>query len=260
MKKADLAWGEPPADLALAPGEVHVWCAALDRPAGEVRALARLLSTDERDRAERFHFERDRARFVAGRATLRLILAGYTHAGPEGLVLRQGRQGKPALVGEPGALAEAGALHFNVSHSEGVALYAFALGRQVGVDVEHVRPVDDAEQIAARFFSPAECAALAMLPPDARLQAFFTCWTRKEAYVKAIGEGLSRPLEGFAVSLAPGEAAALLHVEGDPDEARRWRLEALAPAQDYVGALAAEGHGWRLACWRFTDGARIGRR
>jgi 4'-phosphopantetheinyl transferase len=253
VERPELAWSPPPANLALAPREVHVWCATLDRPADETRALARLLSLDERERAERFHFERDRDRFVVGRAILRLILSGYTHASPQGLVFRQGPQGKPALAGEPGAVAVAGALHFNVSHSQGVALYAVACGRHVGVDVEQIRPVDDAEQIAARFFSSAECAALAMLPPDARRQAFFACWTRKEAYVKATGDGLSRPLERFAVSLAPGEAAALLHVEGDPDEARRWRLEALVPTREYVGALAAEGHSWRLACWRFTE-------
>jgi 4'-phosphopantetheinyl transferase len=233
---------------------VHVWCAALDRPTSELPALARLLSTDERERAEQFRFAHDQHRFTVGRATLRLLLARYIDHAPHAIRFQQGPQGKPMLATELDAQAGAHALHFNMSHSAGLALYAFARGHQVGVDIEYVRPLDDAEQIAARYFSAEEYAALLQLVPTERLEAFFACWTRKEAYVKAIGEGLSRPLKEFSVSLAPGERAALLHVAGDPTEARRWQIEALAPAQEYVGALAVDGHALQVDCWRVAEG------
>lgn len=253
MARADAGWSAPPARLALHAHQVHVWRAALDRPPEETRALARLLAAEERERAASFRFARDRDRYVVGRATLRLILARYTGCDPAGLVFRLGPHGKPALERTAGAEGTE-APHFNVAHADGLALYAVARGRRVGVDLERMRPIADAEQIAARFFAPRECAALAAMAPDARLRPFFACWTRKEAYVKATGDGLSRPLDGFAVTLAPGEPAALLDVADDPAEVERWRLAALAPARGYIGALAVEGSGWRLARWRLAGG------
>jgi 4'-phosphopantetheinyl transferase len=144
-------------------------------------------------------------------------------------------------------------LRFNVSHSHGLALYAVTRRRKIGIDIERVRPISGPEQLAARFFSAGENAELCALPEHVKHEAFFNCWTRKEAYVKARGEGLSLPLNQFDVSLNPGEPARLLRVERDPQEAARWSLQGLTPAPGYVAALAVEGHGWRLACWEWRE-------
>jgi 4'-phosphopantetheinyl transferase len=203
------------------------------------------LAADERARAERFYFQRDRERFVVARAALRAILGGYLNSTPESLSFCYGSRGKPALAAD----CSQDAIRFNVSHSGDVALYAVTRAREVGVDVELIRPELNAERLAERFFSPREIDTLRTLPADLRRHAFFLAWTRKEAYVKATGDGLSLPLNQFAVSLIPGEPAALLSAEGDPREALRWSLRELTPGPGYVAALAVEGHGWSLACW-----------
>ncbi|MBI3457317.1 MAG: 4'-phosphopantetheinyl transferase superfamily protein [Candidatus Rokubacteria bacterium] len=241
----------PPPDLSLGGEDVHVWSAWLEQPAARAHQLAGLLSADERGRAQRFRGELDRERFIAGRGVLRAILGRYLDADPKDLEFRYGPSGKPCLAGN----LEAAGLHFNVSHSAAVAVYAVARGREVGVDVERLRAIPDAERIAARFFSEQERAALRAILPGDRTSAFYRCWTRKEAYLKALGEGLTRPLPSFDVSLAPGHAPRLLRVEGDPQAPFRWTLRSLEPAPNYVGALAAEGAGWRLACWRWDDPA-----
>jgi 4'-phosphopantetheinyl transferase len=156
--------------------------------------------------------------------------------------------GKPALVGEEG---EKG-LRFNVSHSHGLALYAITRGREIGVDLERIRPFPDLIGLAERFFSPKEVAALRTLPAPMQTEAFLTCWTRKEAYIKAKGEGLSLPLSQFEVSLAPGEPSALLRTQWDALEASRWSLHALTPGPGYVAALAVECNHRRMTCWHWT--------
>jgi 4'-phosphopantetheinyl transferase len=245
----ETSWKLPPPAAALAGDEVHVWRARLDAPPESVRRLFDLLAPDERERAARFHFQRDRDRFTIARALLRGILGGYLNSGPERLRFEYGAQGKPSLAAEHNPVG----LRFNVSHSEGVALFAAALGREVGVDVERVSARVECEEIAGRFFSPREVAALRALPAALREAAFFNCWTRKEAYIKARGEGLTLPLDGFDVSLAPGEPAALLANRLDPAEVSRWSLRELAPWPGFAAALAAEGHGWRLKCWRLPQ-------
>jgi 4'-phosphopantetheinyl transferase len=241
-------WNQAPRNPALSQDEVHIWRAALDRSEGEVQELWRLLAPDEQERAARFHFARDRERFVAGRGILRAILARYLDADPAGLAFRYGAYGKPALAIEDGDTPQ-----FNLAHSQGLAVYALARGRAIGVDIERVRALADAEQIAERFFSLTEQAALRAVPTGQRLEAFFACWTRKEAFLKATGDGLARPLDQFDVALAPEEPARLLHVVGEPEAPARWRLEALAPALGYVAAVAATGHDWRLACWAWRE-------
>jgi 4'-phosphopantetheinyl transferase len=242
------SWPFPPPDLALLSDDVHVWRASLEQPVACIRQLARTLSDDERARTEGFHFERDRRRFTVGHGVLRTILGRYLGIEPRQLLFRYGPRGKPYLAEEPDNCA----LRFNLAHSHELALYAFTCGREVGVDLEHVHPMPDAEQIGARFFSAREYATLSALPKSQKLEAFFNCWTRKEAYLKATGTGLTRPLDQFDVSLVPGEPARLLYVEGEPQEVARWSLEALAPGADYVGAVAVQGRGWRLRCWQWT--------
>jgi 4'-phosphopantetheinyl transferase len=249
MAAFDSSWLSPPADLALAKDDVHVWRASLDQPAAYVRRLAQMLCPDELERAGRFYHEQHRRRFTVRRGLLRAILGRYLGLKPGQLCFRYGPGGKPSLASPLDEGQEA--LRFNVSHSRGLALFALARGRELGIDLEYIRPMAEVGQIVARFFSERENEAFGALPPGQQLEAFFNCWTRKEAYVKARGEGLALSLGQFDVSLAPGEPAALLSTGDDPREAARWSLRALKPGPGYVAALAVEGHGWRLTCWQW---------
>jgi 4'-phosphopantetheinyl transferase len=242
----DHSWLSPPTDLALPGDEVHVWRASLDLPAPSVQSLQRTLAADELSRVERLNFPRDRQRFIVARGTLRAILSRYLDMDPGQLRFRYGDHGKPSVVPTSGQET----LHFNLSHSNGLALYAVARDRQIGIDLERMCPVAEAEQIAERFFSAREKAVFRTLPADLKCEAFFTCWTRKEAYIKARGAGMSLPLDQFDVSLIPGEPAVLLSTRGDPREALRWSLRELTPGPGYVAALVVEGHGWHLVRWQ----------
>ena len=224
---------------ALEHDQVDVWLARLDPPAESIGRLWRTLSADECARADRFYLPRDRSRFVAARWTLREILSYYLEEAPDALGFSYNAYGKPALVGAAG-------LCFNLSHSHDLAVYAVARGREVGVDVEQVRAELATQEIAEHFFSPGEIVALRALPAEQRVAGFFNCWTRKEAYIKARGMGLSLALDRFDVSLAPGASAALLAVRDEPDEAGRWTLCAIDPDPGYVAALAVAGQGWEM--------------
>jgi 4'-phosphopantetheinyl transferase len=217
----------------------------LDVPEWQVRRLWQTLTADERQRAERFLFEKDRTHFVVSRGLLRVLLGGYLRQDPPHLRFTYGPHGKPALATHTGRAP----LRFNVSHSHGLALYAVTRGREVGVDVERIRPEIAQEKIAERFFAPREVTVLRRLPPLLQTSAFFACWTRKEAYMKAKGDGLALPLDQFEVSLAPGEPAALLRTAWDPQEAAGWALQDLEPAPGYRAAVAVAGHDWHLTCW-----------
>ena len=233
---------------ALGKDDVHVWRASLDPPASQVSSLRHTLAADELARAERYHFRQVRERFVVARGLLRAILSRYLGLEAGHLRFCYGPNGKPKLDKETGG----GALRFNVTHSQGLALYAMTRGREVGIDIEAIHPELAREEIAEQFFSPREVAALRALPVALQPEAFFNCWTRKEAYIKARGAGLSLPLNQFDVSLVPGEPAALLSTEGDSLEAARWALRALDPGPGYAAALAVEGHDWRLKCWQWV--------
>jgi len=229
--------------------EVHVWRAMLDQTPSQIQRLLHNLAADEHVRAEQFYFERDRQHFIAARGVLRAILGGYLHRTPESLSFYYSSHGKPGLAGE----TDDDAIRFNVSHSHGVALFAVTRGREVGIDIEHIRFDLEVVEIAEQFFSPREVATLRALPIEAQRQAFFRCWTRKEAYIKARGEGLSLPLDQFDVSLAPGEPVAVLRAQRDPSEASRWSLQELTPAPGYAATLTVEGHGWHLTRWQWPD-------
>jgi 4'-phosphopantetheinyl transferase len=243
---AATGWTPGPASPRLGRDDVHVWLADLDRR--PVHSSLAVLADDERARAARFHFEHDRVRFAAARALLRELLAGYLSLRPEVVRFAYGPRGKPALCGAAGA-----AVRFNVSHSGGLALLAFARGRELGIDLELERPVPESGQIAERFFSAWEASELRRCPEDERPAAFFRCWTRKEAYIKATGDGLSRALDSFDVTLGASAAARLLHVEGAPGEVERWWLQGLEPAPGFAAALAVEGRPSRVACWRLDE-------
>ena len=242
-------WRSPAEAVCLGGSEVHVWRAGLDQPPSTIERFLHDLASDERARAERFYFERDRERFIVARGVLRAILGLYLKRAPESLSFCYGSHGKPALAGE----ADGDSIRFNVSHSRGIALYAVCRGREVGIDLEHIRFDLAIAEIAGRFFSHREVAMLRALPADVQHEAFFRCWTRKEAYIKARGEGLSLPLDQFDVSLIPGEPAELLGTRPDPSEASRWALREIIPAPGYVAALAVQAHGWRLDYWQWPE-------
>jgi 4'-phosphopantetheinyl transferase len=213
--------------------EPEVVVASLDVDPGP---LSGLLSPDERQRAARFAFERDRRRYIVARARLRQLLGERLGAVPESLQFVYNPYGKPALARRP----ETRDLRFNLSYCGDVAVYAFAEGREVGVDVEEVRRLPDADEVAMRFFSRRERAAYLRLPLRERPQGFFNCWTRKEAFIKALGDGLSHPLEAFDVTLAPGRPARILRVGRAPASRCGWRLSSIVPGPGLVGALAVE--------------------
>jgi 4'-phosphopantetheinyl transferase len=230
---------------ALPDHEVHVWRAGLAWSSDCMRRLTDTLSPDEQERAARFHFDIDRRRHIVARGLLRRLLARVLRTTPDRLRFDYSATGKPRLAGDP---AEAN-LEFNVSHSGDLVLIAVTVGRAVGIDVERIRADMAVDRIAAQFFSARECAALAALPPHLQCDGFFACWTRKEAYIKARGDGLSLPLNQFDVSLLPGQPARLLETRPDPAEARRWVLQELNVGPDHKAALAVEGEGWQLKTW-----------
>ncbi|MEO9028672.1 MAG: 4'-phosphopantetheinyl transferase superfamily protein [Ktedonobacteraceae bacterium] len=237
-------WAISPPNLLLAKDDVHLWLLELDQPTECAQHLAQILSPDELQRARNFYFEKDRRQFIVGRAWLRVLLGNYMHVEPEKLHLYYGNHGKPlALTLPPGDV-----LHFNLSHSQGLALYAFTLNREIGVDIEHIHQIHEEGQIVAYFFSDEEKAVFCTLPADQQHLMFFKSWTQKEAYLKAIGEGLSRSLDEITVSLSPDQPAQLLSVKGNAEEHLRWRLQTFKPTPDYIATLAVEGQNWNLAC------------
>jgi 4'-phosphopantetheinyl transferase len=248
MRPSDRVWHVPPAGMTLSRHDVHVWRTSLEPSAEQVQRLRQTLAPDEVRRADRFHFDTDRKRYTVARGVLRLILSRYLSIAPNLLEFSYSSYGKPALATMPGK----DWLRFNLSHSHELALYAFTRGREVGIDIEHMRANVADEAIAERYFSPREVLVFRGLPASHRRQAFFNCWTRKEAYIKARGEGLSFPLDRFDVSLAPGEPATLLATLGDPHEASRWTLQALHPGLGYAAAVVVEGHDWQLTCWQWS--------
>lgn len=245
----------PPAEApALAWGEAHVWRAPLDLTPAILDRLASTLSDDERERARRFAFAGLAARFVAARGIQRQLLARYLDVPPAAIRYRVTPHGKPELAD---ALCGTSDLRFNASNSGGLALFALVRGRDVGVDLEEVKPLPDAMEIASRFFSTRERAAMRALPREEVHRAFYRCWTRKEAYVKTVGEGLSIPLDRFDVSFGPGEQPRLLAVRNASEGAAEWSLHGLEPGEGYTGALVARGALRVVRCFAW-DGAESG--
>jgi 4'-phosphopantetheinyl transferase len=238
-----IEWHPAPVALKLGPDDVHLWRASLNCDAPLLSRLETTLSLDEIARANRFIFAADRNHFVAARGILRELLGAYLMLAPAAVGFRYGDHGKPALD----ASHSDSVLQFNLSHSGGVAIYAFSLGRRLGVDVERIRPERAGEDIAQRYFAAREVAELQMLPSHLRTEGFFLCWTRKEAYLKARGAGLSLPLDSFTVSLTPGRAAELRAEDGD-----EWFVGSVEPAPGFVAAVVAEGRNWRSSCWSWS--------
>lgn len=248
IKNMEPFWKIAPSDLPILKKEIHIWRAALDIPITTIQKLFNTLSIDEIARAERFRFDRDRRRFIVGRGILRKILGCYLSVDPSRLQFRYKKNGKPRLAHTSGNKP----INFNISDSEGLALFAFTRDREIGVDVEQILDISEMDQIVERFFSLREHAVFRALPESERKEAFFNCWTRKEALVKAMGDGLSWPLDTFDVSVAPGEPARLIRMEGDSKAASRWSIHDLKPAPGFAAAFAVEGRNWQLHCWQWS--------
>jgi 4'-phosphopantetheinyl transferase len=237
------SWQKGPGTPVLWPNEVHVWRARLEGPLSKAFELS--LSEDDRARAARFKFEGDRHRFMMARACLRIILGRYIKANAAGLQFDLGPFGKPSLASVKNDLD----LRFNLSHSHQLALIAITRGREVGVDVEFMRADFADDEVAEHFFSPAEVKQFVRTPAGSKTRSFFNCWTRKEAYIKARGEGLSHPLDQFDVSFAPDEPPGLLDSRLGAAEVSRWAFEDLSPHPAYAAALTVEGTFSRLLLW-----------
>jgi 4'-phosphopantetheinyl transferase len=211
--------------------DVHVWPIRIEAPDTVVARFQPLLAPDETARAARFHFDHLQRRFILSRGALRILLGHYLDIAADRIEFSYGSRGKPSLAAPAG-------IHFNASHSGDVALLAFTLHCEIGVDVEKMRPISDMRGIASRFFCAEESTELMALPPEERERAFFLCWTRKEAYLKAVGEGLYAPLNDFCVTLRPGEPARFIHLRNDAAAAKAWTLHDLDAAPGHAAALA----------------------
>jgi 4'-phosphopantetheinyl transferase len=249
MNHSEQTWNIPRENVPLAINEVHVWRTSLEKPLNAIHHLQSTLSPKECERAERFHFAKDRRHWIVARGILRLLLGRYLNVAASELQFVINEYGKPALAHLP----QGTHVHFNLSHSGELALFAFAYDRQVGIDVEYKRSDVDYEGIARISFSSIEQAVLRSLPNEVMQEAFYNCWTRKEAYIKALGKGLSHPLDQFDVSLTPGEPPALLADRLAPRAPALWSLSALAPGVHYAAALVVEGAGQQLTCWQWQE-------
>jgi 4'-phosphopantetheinyl transferase len=213
---------------------IHVWSASLEIKKKDIPVLRRLLTLDEKERADRFCFEKDQANFITGRAILRTLLGRYTNQSPADVKFVYNSYGKPLLKKQ----VQSPPLNFNLSHSGGKVLYAFSRGIPLGIDLEKMKPDIDLAAIAPRFFSPGEVSSLFSLKKADRAEAFYSCWTRKEAFIKAMEMGLSLELDKFDVSLRPGEPARLISIRFQNQNTRNWSLYDLKVFPGFKACLA----------------------
>jgi 4'-phosphopantetheinyl transferase len=239
----------PPVDLQLAPGDVHVWAVSLAVAPAALSGFEKILCPSEMERARQFHFDLHRNRFIAGRGLVRTILSRYLRTEPGKLEFAYNPYGKPSLSG---AYAES-RLNFNLAHCENLALLAVTQAGAVGIDVERIQPLTNTDELVAQFFSARESAAFHDLPPEQKPAAFFNLWTRKEAWLKATGEGIGHLLNVVEVSFLPGEPARFLSLPGEPQTADSCILHSLSPQSDFVGALAHPAQKSRLRCYRWDE-------
>ena len=240
-------WCVPPQRIALSGSGVHIWRAALNLAEAQVAALGATLAADEQARAARLRIQDKRRSFVAARGILRDILGRYLGLDPREVQFTYTAQGKPELMA-----AQAAGLHFNLAHSGDLALVALVRGRPLGIDLERKPPLESTDLLVERFFSPGERAAFGRLPPEHKPLAFLLGWTRKEAYLKARGEGLTLPLDQFEVTLSPGEPPALVADWHSPPSATPWVLLDIDAGPGYIAALAVPGPVGELTAWQWS--------
>jgi 4'-phosphopantetheinyl transferase len=242
-------WHETSEVPILGKSEVHVWKINLAVPPAETSRLGNFLSAPEREQGARFHFAQDQRRFVVRRAILRRLLAASLETKPATVQFKILSHGKPQVSGQKSS----DGLQFSCSHSADLALVALARGRELGVDLEQHRPLAEAEELAGKFFSSSEISELAALPEPLKTAAFFNGWTRKEAFLKAIGLGLAFPLDRFSVALTPDRSAALLSVDDDLKAAQKWTMISLDVRPDYSAALVCAGKDARIKLFNWNS-------
>lgn len=240
-----LQWPPAPETIRLHSGQVHLWAASLNEFADQAPSLGLLLSSDEQTRAEGFKFFEDRNRYVIRRGLLRQILGRYLGRAPSAIEFKQGAHGKPEIKRD----YRSAPVFFNTSHSSGIAVFAFTPTCPIGIDVERLLEIPEIEAIASHFFTPRENQILMNLPVRFRLQAFYNCWTRKEAVLKATGEGIAENLPNVEITLAPQDEPGLVSLCGDAQAHRRWQLQTFSPDSDYVGCLAYRHPALKLTQW-----------
>jgi 4'-phosphopantetheinyl transferase len=228
---------------------VHVWHASLEQPAEVVRTLEAVLSEEERGRADRFRYQEHRRSFIVSRGILRNLLYRYTGIRADQIQFKYNLAGKPFLAAEE-MVPE---IHFNLSHAGNLVLYAFSWGLPVGIDVECIRPMEDMDRVAEMSFSTGEYARFQKIGKQDRLRAFYNCWTRKEAFIKAIGDGMSFPLQEFEVSLEPDRPAELLSIQGSVEKANHWAMHDLKTRDGYTAALVVQGKDHLISNKQWTD-------
>lgn len=243
MQPAD--WEVYQGKCELSENEIHVW--RVNTRLVSASEPGKVLEAEELKKAYRFHFLKDQKNFIVSRGVLRTLVARYLNMKAPQVHFHYNKYGKPYL--KDSSLK----LQFNVSHSNGTVLLAFALNHKIGVDIEFIRPDFADIDIARHCFSSSEILTLSTLPDELKTIAFFNCWTRKEAYIKAIGTGLSIPLNSFDVSLVPGEPADLLSVHGKPEEHKRWRIIDLDAGEGYCAAAAVKGNPEKVKCLEWSE-------
>jgi 4'-phosphopantetheinyl transferase len=236
-------WPVPTVFPGLDDREVHVWQVRIGQVPGSLSRFESVMTPEEIERAGRFRFPADRERYVTARGLSKWLLAYYVESAPEAIVFTVGRHGKPELVPE----TNPNSIRFNLTHSGDVVLCALSAGRRVGVDVEQYRDVSW-DELAVRVFSPSELNVYASLPAADRERVFFSFWTRKEAYIKAVGGGLTLSLSAFSVSL--DDRARVIHAS---DAESVWIYESLDVGPGYAAAVAAEGDGFLVRTWCWSD-------
>ncbi len=231
--------------------KVHIWHASLEQPLEVVQKLETILSDEERERAGRFRYQEHRQSFIVSHGILRSLIHRYTGIRPDQIEFKYNLAGKPHLAG----LESVSDLSFNLSHAGLLALFAFSWGRRVGIDVEHLRPMEEMDQVAERNFSSREYKRFQKLIERDRLRAFYNCWTRKEAFIKAIGDGLSFPLKDLEVTFVPEEPVGILSLHGGQEQAEHWAMYDLKTWEGYAAALVVEGqdHSLTHKQWIYTQ-------
>ncbi len=230
--------------------EVHIWRSRVDLPHRQVQALSSVLSREEKSKAHRFVFDRDRARYIVSHGVLRQVLSGYLSVEPHQLTFRAREAGRPELSGE----FEGSAVRFNLSHSRNMALLAFTRVLEVGVDIEFMAPLPNVEALAAKHFSEKELKRLRSSPRQQKMEVFYSCWTRREACLKASGDGFRVPMKTVEVFSAPKDTLGSVPADNDPNELKLFKLVTLYPEANYISAIAAEGRGWDLRLFDYRAG------
>ncbi|MGK7922688.1 MAG: 4'-phosphopantetheinyl transferase superfamily protein [Trichodesmium sp.] len=235
----------PEKKLELSENDVHIWSTKLKLSSSQIEELSKILSSDEIDRANKFHFKRDRNRFIIARGTLRKILSKYLKIEPTKLGFSYSDRGKPYLTNT--------SILFNLSHSQDLALYAITKVNLIGIDLEYIRPMNDAENLAKRFFSAQEYKLINQLPPQQQQETFFKLWTCKEAYLKATGDGLAGGLEKVEISLNPEQPVEIFSINGDIKAASDWHLYQFIPEPNYIATVAVVGKNQSFSFWQINN-------